>query len=311
MVKIVGSASVSVDFNIFAKKFATEGETVVADKVVLGVGGKGNNQMIAAKSAGAEVVAIERIGDDLFAERIIDFLGAKGISMQYIKKIPSRATGQAYIAVNSLTGQNEIYIFKGTNELLTKSDIYAAESEFKDCDLVLTQFENNIESVLACKELAMKYNKRFILNCAPPINVDDDIFEGIDYITPNETEAQFFTGIQIDGLKSAKTAAEKFLKKGVKNVLITLGKDGSYFYNGEKEIFVPALKVKAVDTTGAGDAYNGGFAVALGEGMDVKKAMQFATCTSAIAVTMVGASSMPLRKDIDSLFFKHFSSEGR
>ena len=177
--------------------------------------------------------------------------------------------------------------------------MYAAEKDFADCDAVLTQFETTLDAVWAAKELANKYDKPFILNPAPYIPVPEEIFDGVDYVTPNETEAEQYTGINVETKEDCRIAAEKFLNWGVKNVIITLGVRGSYFTDGKQELIIPALKVKAVETTGAGDAFNGGLATAIAEGMPNEKAMQFATCTSAISVTRYGSSpSMPKRNEI-------------
>ena len=172
---------------------------------------------------------------------------------------------------------------------------------------MLAQFETTVEAVEAAKELAQKYNKPFILNPAPYINVPASLFDGVDYVTPNETEAEQFTGVKVDTLEDCRMAAKKFFEMGVKHVIITLGVRGVFFADGEKELMVPALKVKAVETTGAGDAFNGGFTTAIAEGLDIETALKFATCTSAISVTRLGSSlSMPYRHEILALLEKEF-----
>ena len=176
-----------------------------------------------------------------------------------------------------------------------------AEADFVDCDVVLTQLETGDEPIYAAAKLAKKYNKPFILNPAPYRPLSDDLLAMVDYITPNETEAGYLTGIEINSIEDAKAAAKKLLALGVKNVIITLGVNGEYYTDGYREIHVPGIKVNAVETTGAGDAFNGGFATALGEGMDIEKALKFANCTAAISVTRLGAAeSMPARDEIDA-----------
>ena len=155
--------------------------------------------------------------------------------------------------------------------------------------------------------MAKKYGKPFILNPAPYVAIPEGLLNGIDYVTPNETEAEQLTGIKVDSIEACREAAAKLLEMGVKNVVITLGVRGVYYTNGETEITVPSIKVKAVETTGAGDAFNGGFSTAIAEGLPVDVALKFATCTSAISVTRLGSSpSMPYRHEILALLEKEF-----
>ena len=172
---------------------------------------------------------------------------------------------------------------------------------------MLTQFETTVEAVLASKELAGKYGKPFILNPAPYVPVPEGLFDGVDYVTPNETEAEQFTGVKVDTVEDCRLAAAKFFEMGVKNVIITLGVRGAFFTDGQNEILVPSLKVKAVETTGAGDAFNGGLATAIAEGMPMETALKFATCTAALSVTRLGSSqSMPRREETAALMEREF-----
>ena len=216
------------------------------------------------------------------------------------------------VEVNSQTAQNRIIVAKGANDEITKEDVYDAEKEFENCDVVLTQLETSIESVIACKELAEKYNKPFILNTAPFQDVPEGLIEGCDYVTPNETEAQFFSGIEIKSVEDAKKAADVLLCKNIKNVVITLGKMGVYFKNAKEEYFIPSIKVNAVDTTGAGDAFNGGFATALSNGYEIQDVLRFATCVAALSVTKEGTSpAMPFIEDVLELFEKEYGIDIR
>ena len=186
----------------------------------------------------------------------------------------------------------------------------AAEADFADCDAVLTQFETTLEAVLASKELAAKYGKPFILNPAPYVPVPEGLFDGVDLVTPNETEAEQFTGIKVETVEDCRRAAAKFFEMGVKSVVITLGVRGAYFTDGEQEMVVPSIRVKAVETTGAGDAFNGGLATAIAEGLPMETALQFATCTAALSVTRLGSSQfMPRREEIIALMEKAFGVE--
>jgi len=231
----------------------------------------------------------------------------EGMSEEYIVVDPEGETGSALIEIDESNAQNRIIVILAANEQVTKENVYAAEKEFADCDAVLTQFETTIEAVVATKELAKKYGKPFILNPAPYINVPAEIFDGVDYVTPNETEAEQFTGIAVNTVEDCRAAAQKFFDMGVKNVIITLGVRGAYYTDGKTEIMVPSIKVKAVETTGAGDAFNGGLSTAIAEGLSMDVALKFATCTSAISVTRLGSSpSMPYRHEILALLEKEF-----
>ena len=307
MGKIIGTGSIIIDVTGYASRLPVDGETTLGNSLKLGPGGKGSNQLAAAKRAGAEVKIISKMGKDFLANIVTDFYKQEEMSTEYISISEHGETGSALIEVDEETAQNRIIVVKGANDELTKEDVYRAEKDFESCDVVLTQLETSIESVLACKELAQKYNKPFVLNTAPFQDVPEGLIEGCDYITPNETEAQFFSGVEIRTVDDAKKAAEILLEKNVKNVIITLGKTGVYFKNPVEEYFVPAIKVNAVDTTGAGDAFNGGFATALSNGYETFDALRFATCVAALSVTKRGSSiSMPFKNDVFELFKKEY-----
>ena len=300
MAKIIGPGSCNVDLTGYAAHLPVAGETAVGDLILTSPGGKGSNQMVAAHRAGSDALLIARIGDDTLASCLHDFYGKIGFSKKYVQVCKGENTGTAIIEIDNTDAQNRILIIRGANLLLSEADVIAAEKDFADCDVVLTQLETLDEPIVAAARLAKKYSKPFILNPAPYRPLSDELLSMVDYITPNETEATYLTGIEINSLDDAKLAAEKLLSMGVKNVIITLGVKGAYYTDGEKNICVSGIKVKAVETTGAGDAFNGGFATAIGEGMDVESALRFANTPAALSVTRLGAaSSMPLRDEID------------
>ena len=307
MAKIIGPGSITVDITGYAPRLPVAGETLKGTTLRFGPGGKGNNQMTAAHRAGSEVKVISRRGNDVLGQILEKHYTAEGMSEQYVAIDSDAETGSALIEIDEATAQNRIIVILGANEAVGRESVLAAEADFADCDAVLTQFETTVDAVLAAKELAQKYNKPFILNPAPYIDVPKSLFDGVDYVTPNESEAEQFTGVKVDTAEDCRLAAQKFFKMGVKNVIITLGVRGVYFTDGEREITVPALKVKAVETTGAGDAFNGGLSTAIAEGLDIETALKFATCTSAISVTRLGSSpSMPYRHEITALLQKEF-----
>lgn len=311
MGKVVGVGSLIVDITGYAKHLPVDGETALGSSLKFGPGGKGNNQITAASRAGAEVVIISAAGKDFLARIIFDHYEKEGMSTEYIKVIEEAETGSALIEVNEETAQNRIIVMKGANDIVSKEDVIKAEKEFETCDVVLTQLETSIESVQECKRLAIKYNKPFILNPAPYQPLPEDMIDGgIDYITPNETEAEYLTGVHIENDDDAIEAARICLTMGVKNVIITLGKSGILYTNGERILRLPAIKVNAVDTTGAGDAFNGGFAAAIAMGLEIETALKFANCTGALSVTKYGTSpAMPGKNEILSLFKQEYGYE--
>ena len=307
MAKIIGPGSLVVDVTGYAPHLPVAGETTKGSTLRFGPGGKGNNQLTAAHRAGSDVKIISRRGDDVLGQIMKKHYADEGMSEEYIVVDKNSETGSALIEIDECNAQNRIIVILAANEQVTRQSVLAAEKDFADCDAVLSQFETTIEAVIAAKELAHKYGKPFILNPAPYINVPKEVFEGVDYITPNESEAEQFTGIAVNSVEDCRSAARKFFEMGVKNVIITLGVRGAYYSDGKTEMTVPALKVKAVETTGAGDAFNGGLSTAIAEGLPMDIALKFATCTSAISVTRLGsAQSMPCRKEILSLLEKEF-----
>lgn len=307
MAKVVGPGSLLVDITGFAPHLPVAGETTKGTTLRMGPGGKGSNQMTAAHRAGSEVCLIGHRGADVAGRILEEHYLKEGMTQKHIIVGAEDETGSALIEIDERDAQNRIIVIFAVNEKVTGTNVYAAEQEFADCDAVLTQFETTVDAVKATKELAQKYKKPFILNPAPYIEVDPALFADIDYVTPNETEAEQFTGVKVDTIEDCRLAAKKFIEMGVKNVVITLGVRGAFFTDGEQEVFVPALKMKAVETTGAGDAFNGGFATAIAEGLPIETALKFATCTAAISVTRLGsAPSMPYREEILALLEQEF-----
>lgn len=307
MAKIIGPGSLNVDVTGYAPHLPVDGETVKGTAIRVSPGGKGNNQMTAAHRAGSEVYIIGYRGSDMMGQIMAAHFAAEGMSEKYVCIDPNGDTAGALIEINEGDAQNRIIVALSPNENVDRAHVLAAEEDYATCDAVLTQFETTIEAVLASKELAAKYGKPFILNPAPFVPVPDGLFDGVDFVTPNETEAEQFTGVKVDTVEDCRKAAARFFEMGVKNVIITLGVRGAFFTDGEREILVPSLKVKAVETTGAGDAFNGGLATAIAEGLPMETALQFATCTAALSVTRLGSSqSMPRREETLALLQQEF-----
>ncbi len=307
MAKVIGPGSLVVDVTGFAPRLPVMGETTKGSTLRFGPGGKGSNQLTAAHRAGSEVKIISRRGDDVLGQILKKHYADEGMSEEYVVIDPEGETGSALIEIDEGDAQNRIIVILAENEKVSRDNVMTAEKDFADCDAVLTQFETTVEAVIAAKELAHKYKKPFILNPAPCIDVPKHVFGGVDYITPNETETERFTGVILETVEDCRAAAKKFIEMGVKNVVLTLGIKGAFYTDGEREITVPAIPVKAIETTGAGDAFNGGLATAIAEGLPIDTALKFATCTAAISVTRLGSSpSMPYRHEILALMEKEF-----
>ena len=310
MKKIVVVGSLNSDITVYASHFPAPGETMIGDNTCFGYGGKGSNQAIAAHRCGGDVRLISRVGSDMLGKDLLDYYKKEGISTEYIGISETAATGCAIIEVSAETGNNTIIVAKGANEELSAADVRAAEKEFEDCDIFLTQLETSMESILEGKRLAQKYGKPIVFNPAPYAELPAEMFEGIDFITPNETECEYYTGIPVNSPEDASRAADKLMEMGVKNVIITLGKRGAYFKGELGEWLVPTTNLKPIDTTGAGDSFNGAFCVAYAEGMDIETAIKFANSVSSISVTRQGAAtSIPTRKESEELLKSYYGIE--
>ncbi|MBE6608979.1 MAG: ribokinase [Ruminococcaceae bacterium] len=289
--KIIVVGSVNVDITAYSARFARDGETIFGDDIKFGPGGKGSNQATAAARAGGDVCMVAKIGKDVLSGVVNGHYDREGMSKKYISVSDTVSTGSAIIEVSAENGQNKIVVIPGANNELSKEDVTAAENEFESCDIFLTQLETTFEPIYEGIRLAKKYGKTVILNPAPYKEIPEDIMKEIDYFTPNETEAEFYSGVKIETDEDTEKAAKELIKRGIKNVIITLGKRGVYYSNGKESFFVGTKLLKAVDTTGAGDAFNGGLAVALGEKMDIETALKFANCAGSISVTRYGAAT--------------------
>ena len=298
-VKIIGPGSSNVDLTGFAPRLPQAGETVMGTTLQIGPGGKGSNQMTAAARAGGDVYFITRLGQDTFGELLSRHFDSEGFRRDYIMMLPQEETSCALIEIDESDAQNRIMVIPTANNHVCADDVLSAEEDFKNCDVVLTQLEIGMDAVLCAAKLAQKYGKPFILNPAPALPLPDEIWPYVDWFTPNETEVTRYTGVEVNTDADAATAADILLSRGVKNVVITLGKRGAYWTNGTESAVVPGYPVKAVETTGAGDTFNGALAVALGEGMTPTQALAFANAAAAISVTRHGAAeSAPKRQEI-------------
>tara|TARA_Y100001936_G_C16003277_1_gene629138 strand:+ start:112 stop:1026 length:915 start_codon:yes stop_codon:yes gene_type:complete len=288
----------------FFGKIPTKGETVLGDDFVVGPGGKGSNQAVAAGKAGADVNFISKIGKDSYGAMAKKIYSETNVKTENLFVAETKSTGVAAILLNKETGDNAISVVPGAAGELTIEDINKAEDTIKNSSFFLTQLETPLETTIHALKIAKRNNVTTILNPAPAAKLDKDIFPLIDYFTPNETEASFYVNKEISNENDAKDSSKDLLDLGIKNVVITLGEKGVYFENKDENFFVPALNLegKVVDTSGAGDAFNGAFAAALCENKDIKEALVFANTFAGISTTKIGtANSMPTRDEIDKL----------
>ena len=303
--KIISILGIYVaDLVFFADKIPAEGETVLGYDHVIGPGGKGSNQAVAAAKAGGNVNFISKIGNDQYGEMALSMYKESNVDISNVIISKEFATGAAGILVNKETGENAINVVPGAAGKITSKDIDQASNTIKQSSIFLTQLEAPIDVVEHAIEVAKSYNVTTILNPAPAAKLQDKTFDLIDYFTPNEIEASFYVNHKVDTQEDAKKAANQLLERGIKNVIITLGDKGAFFANKNEHFNVDAFNVtnKVVDTTGAGDAFNAGLAVALTEGKNIKEAIQFANAVGGISTTKIGtAKSMPFRSEIDNL----------
>ena len=298
--KILVFGSYVTDLNARTPRFPAEGETIIGSMFKSGPGGKGSNQAVAAKRAGGNVTFVTRLGDDVFGSSALEFYKDEGIDTSYIIVDKNSYTGAAMITVNENTSQNEIIVIPGACGKFTPDEIQHLDSAISASDFVLCQLETNLDATLEVLGSAHAKGKKTILNPAPACTLPEDTYKNLDYITPNETEAEILTGIKVIDNDTASQAADVFLGRGVKNVIITLGKNGYYAKIAKEEISGKPVKVNVIDTTGAGDAFTGGFVAALAENMSLKDALGFANAVGGLSVEKIGtAPAMPCREEIN------------
>jgi ribokinase len=279
------------------------GETILGQSFALGPGGKGSNQSVAAAMADGDVGFLTKLGQDTFAEMALATWAKAGVTSLATQHSESY-TGAAFIFVDAETGDNAIIISPGIAATISPADVEAQSHAIAGAKVFVTQLEQPQEAAIRALGIARAGGAITILNPAPAAEISDEMLALCDYVTPNETEASELTGIEVTDPASAKRAAAALMARGVaKAAIITLGANGCLWFDGERSLHVPALNAGQVaETTGAGDAFNGGFAVALAEGMTPTDALRFANATAAISVTRPGtAPSMPSRSEIDTL----------
>ena len=292
----------AADLMFMATRQPEMGETLIGSKFAIGPGGKGSNQAVAAARAGAKVTFISRVGQDTFGDAALAMYKKEGIAT-LIPQDENHATGAAYIFLQQGTGANAIIVVPGAAGQVGLADVEAARDAITNSAVFMVQLETPVAAALASLKLAKENGVTTIFNPAPATKLEDGIYALCDYCTPNESEASLLTGIEVKDLASARKAADVLLAKGVGTALITLGGQGSLLHGKSKSVHIPIFNAgKVVDTTGAGDAFNGGLAAALAHGASAEEASRFGSATATISVTRMGtAPSMPYLHEVEAL----------
>ncbi|HEY5527806.1 MAG TPA: ribokinase [Candidatus Anoxymicrobiaceae bacterium] len=300
--RVTVMGSFVVDLMARAPHLPQTGETVKGDGFLIGPGGKGSNQGVAAHMAGAEVDMITKIGRDNFGQIALESFQSAGMNTRYVLQDGELATGAALIMVDENTGDNKILVALGACSCLTKTDIENARDVIEANPVFLTQLETNMEAVDTALRIAAAKGVSIILNPAPACEVPDELLALVDILTPNETEASILSGVTVVTPEDAEKAARVLMGKGTKSVVITMGSQGVFAITGTDARFIPSVEVAAVDATGAGDAFSGALATAIAEGRGFFEAVEFANVAAALSVTKIGtAPAMPSRDEIDRL----------
>ena len=287
------------DISFSGPKIPSIGETILGKKYNVGPGGKGCNQAIAIARLGGNTNFISKIGKDAYGELALKTLEKNKISTENIIQDSSQQTGVAGILVDQNTGKNAINVIVGAPNSLTINEIEKKINLIKNSKIFLTQLEVPKDVTLHCLKTAKEHGCLTILNPAPASEITKEFYNYIDYFTPNESEAEFYTGIKITNEKEAKQATGKLINLGIKKIIITLGEKGLFYSDGKEEIYLKATNVKAIDTTGAGDAFNGALAYSLSVNKTISESLSFANKVAGLSTLKMGAGdAMPFLKDL-------------
>jgi ribokinase len=298
MSRIIVIGSSNTDMVVKCKKLPGPGETVLGGSFLMNPGGKGANQAVAACRLNGNVTFVTKTGFDLFGERAINLFDSEGINTKYIVKDTKNPSGIALIYVDE-EGENSIVVAPGSNAALSAFDIEDAVFNTEDSDVFLMQLEIPVSTVEYVAQKVARKGNRVILNPAPARQLSTDLLGSLYAITPNEVEAELLTGVRVIDPPSAEKAAEKLIGKGVNSVIITMGAAGAFIKSSAISMMIPVVPAKALDTTAAGDVFNGALAVGISEGMELVEAVRFANKAASISVTRMGAqASAPYRNEV-------------
>jgi ribokinase len=296
---VIGSSN--TDLIVRAARLPRPGETILGGEFVRAAGGKGANQAVAAARAGGDVTLVARVGRDPDGDAAVAGLVAAGVNVAHVSRDATRPSGVALIVVGR-RGENSIAVAPGANSALSPADVRRATAAFGRVRLMVLQLETPIETIEAGLAMAAAAGVRVVLNPAPARALGARLLSRVDLLTPNQSEAEALTGVQVVNVSTAARAADRLLRRGVRHVVITMGSRGAFVAGRDGRGLVPGFAVRAVDATGAGDVFNGALVVALAEGRSLLDAAQFANAAAAISVTRLGAQpSAPTRREIDTM----------
>ncbi|PWK25198.1 ribokinase [Arcicella aurantiaca] len=293
---VIGSSN--TDMVIKSSKLPAAGETIIGEDFLMNAGGKGANQAVASAKLGGDIIFVSKVGNDIFGKQAIEGFEEVGINIDFVFVDDKNPSGIALILVDE-KGENSISVASGANANLHFPEVEKALQNITEGDIVLIQLEIPISTIEETIKFCHHKKATIILNPAPAQKIDESVFPYISFITPNETEAELLTGIKVTDLETAKLASEEFHKKGIENVIITLGSKGAFLHNSKTQKLISSPIVKAVDTTAAGDVFNGALTVALSKDVVLEQAIEFACKVASISVTRMGAqASAPLLAEI-------------
>jgi ribokinase len=307
MILVAGSSN--VDLVLRVPRFHRPGETMTAENLVTAYGGKGANQAVSAKRLGGKVLFLTRLGDDSFGGLYLRHLVREGLDRKYLLKARGTPTGVALIELNP-AGENRILVSPGANRFLSVEDLERLRACWKEARVFLCQLEIPLQTVQKGLEMARAHGVMTALNPAPAGRLSPRIFPLVDYLVPNRSEAEFLTGIRMRRKEDPVRVAEKLLKMGVGQVIITLGSQGVLYHSRSETLRLKAFPVNVLDTTAAGDAFMGGLALGLAEGKPIREVLRFAAGAGALAATRLGAQpSLPTRGEVNA-FLARFNRAG-
>lgn len=303
--KILVIGTSNIDFIFRVPHFHQVGETIVAEVMTTAFGGKGANQAITIKQLGSKVIFLTKLGNDVYGEQYKKYFLKKGMDAKWILKDKKLPTGMAIIEL-SPKGENRIMVSPGANHSLLPKDLIKNPPPWKEINLFLTQLEIPLETVSTGLELAQTYGVITILNPSPGQRLSSRILSMVDFLIPNETEAEIISGIKIRKDKDIEKIGNILMEMGSRNIVVTLGEKGLFFKNQDETIWMEAFKVDVKDTTAAGDAFIGAFAHGIHKGWPIREVLKFANASGALATTKIGAQpSLPMKKDLDDFFLNN------
>ena len=304
--KILVFGSLNMDLVVKSLRLPKNGETIRGDSFNTTPGGKGANQAVAASKMGANTEMIGRVGDDLFGKQLISYLNSQNVGTDSINIDQDSHSGIAIINIDSASGENRIIVVSGANMECGEFELEIANNLISQSDCLMIQLEIPKQISLAASQIALTHGIRSILDPVFTIKLDNMDYKKIDIITPNQTEAEFYTGIKIVDTSSAEKASKKFLEWGVNLVVIKMGEAGAFFASAQENGLIEGFKTSVLDTTGAGDAFNAAFAIGISKGSSIPEAIKFGNAAGAIAVSKEGAQeAMPSSEEIIQLLSKN------